>query len=225
MSNVFTSFLGAVSGTTSANMKDYQHADRLYVRDTYARAPKVGFLYFVDLEINPKVLATIKDNSRWSNIYYKNIGMLVKRIDLPRFSVETETINQYNRKTVVQKAIKYNNVTIDLHDDNSDITGNLWRYYYQYYYADFAKTTNIYGLGQKGTMSGFQDTKYGLLDYNYGLNNAQTESFFKSINIYVMHQQRFTQYTLVNPMITEWSHDTLEQSENAKILGNKMMLA
>jgi hypothetical protein len=33
-------------------MKDYQHADRLYVRDTYSRAPKVGFLYFINFNLN-----------------------------------------------------------------------------------------------------------------------------------------------------------------------------
>ena len=50
MSNPFTNFLGGVGAGifgNSAQMKDYNHASRLYVADTYARAPKLGFLYFV----------------------------------------------------------------------------------------------------------------------------------------------------------------------------------
>lgn len=222
MSNAFTSFLGGVvSGVfgSGAIMKDYQHADRLYVRDTYARAPKFGFLYFVNFNIN---LNAIQANTQWSNILYKNVGMLVKRIDQPKFQLETETVNQYNRKTVVQKAIKYQPVSIEFHDDNNNITRDLWTSYFQYYFADSG-----YGntLSNNTLLPPFEDTKYKDLFYKYGLDNGQREPFFKSIDIYVLHQQKFTQYTLVNPLVTEWSHDTLDQSENGKILTNKMSVA
>jgi hypothetical protein len=42
MSNAFTNFLGGIgSGLLDSGpvMKDYQHADRLYVWESYARAP------------------------------------------------------------------------------------------------------------------------------------------------------------------------------------------
>jgi hypothetical protein len=222
MANAFTNFLGGVvSGVfgTSAIMKDYQHADRLYVRDTYSRAPKVGFLYFVNFNVN---LNAIRDTTRRYDIFYKDVGMLVKRIDQPKFQLETETINQYNRKTVIQKAIKYQPISIDFHDDNSDITRDLWKAYFQYYFAD-----SNYGntLSNNTLVPPFEDTKYKDSFYKYGLDNGQKEPFFKSINIYVLHQQKFTQYTLVNPLVTEWSHDTLEQSENSKTLTNKMSVA
>ena len=57
MSNAFNNFLSGVTEGVfgnGANLKDYQHADRLYVRNTYARAPKVGFLYFVNFNIKKK---------------------------------------------------------------------------------------------------------------------------------------------------------------------------
>jgi hypothetical protein len=222
MANAFTNFLGGVvSGVfgTSAIMKDYQHADRLYVRDTYARAPKVGFLYFINFNVNEAVkLSLLQKNT----FIYQDVGMLVKRIDQPKFQLETETINQYNRKTVVQKAIKYQPISIDFHDDNSDITRNLWKAYFQYYFADSG-----YGntLSNNTLIPSFEDTKYKESFYKYGLDNGQKEPFFRSIDIYVLHQQKFTQYTLVNPLVTEWSHDTLEQSENSKTLTNKMSVA
>lgn len=217
MSNAFNNFLGGVVGGifgSQAAMKDYQHADRLYVRENYARAPKVGFLYFVDFKINRNAVVYQGADGKWANNYYKNVGMLVKRADMPKFTVETETLNQYNRKTVVQKAIKYMPVTMDLHDDNSEITRDMWRNYYQYYFADSTNTKNKFG-----------DTKYGTIGYDYGLSNIQKEPFFTSIDIYVMHQHKFSKYTLVNPMVTEWSHDTLDQADGVKILGNKMSIA
>lgn len=213
MSNAFTNFLsGVVSGVfdNSADLKDYQHASRMYVDNTYARAPKVGFLYFVSFDINS---AAVNDRA-WANTGMKSAGLLVKRVDLPKFSIETDIANQYNRKTVVQTKIKYNPVSIDFHDDNSDITNNLWKNYYKYYFADSNNT------------KAFGDTKYSTTNYAYGLNNNQNKGpFFKQINFYIMHQGKFTEISLVNPLVTEWAHDNLDQNEPNKILGNKMNIA
>ena len=32
-------------------MKDFQHASKLYVDSGYAKAPKVGFIYFIEFDI------------------------------------------------------------------------------------------------------------------------------------------------------------------------------
>jgi hypothetical protein len=256
MSNAFTNFLGGAVDSflggpgTQPMMKDFQHADRLYVRDTYARAPKHGFLYFVSFNINPAIRTQFQ---AWGkNI--PTVGLLVKRMDLPKFSPHTETLNQYNRKTVVQTNIKYNPISVDFHDDNSDITTGLWQSYYNYYYGDgtggvstspnttaggtgfLTQITGYLGGFFKGvggpdatvqTPASFRDTKYrsGKLNFNYGLNNNQNKQFFDSVDIYVLHQHKFTQYTLLNPIITEWAHDSLDQSEGNKILASKMTLA
>lgn len=225
MSNAFTNFLSGVVGGAfgdSANLKDYQHADRLYVRETYARAPKVGFLYFISFNINP---AAVRDPV-WLGKGRKFVGLLVKKLDLPKFSLETEVVNQYNRKTVIQKSIKYNPVNIEFHDDNGDITTNLWKNYYKYYYADSVYGDIGGGKLRKGTVpASFIDTKYGTIDYAYGLNNFQIAPFFESIDIYVLHQKNFTQYTLINPLVTEWNHDSLNQDEGGKVLSSKMNVA
>lgn len=252
MSNAFTNFLGGAAGAFlgdgQPNLKDFQHADRLYVRDTYARAPKHGFLYFVSFNINPQIRAL---DPQWAKNGPSTVGLLVKKIDLPKFQVHTETLNQYNRKTVVQTNIKYSPISVDFHDDNSDLTTGLWTTYYKYYYGDGNNktTTSKTATGQtEGGISGFlggllkgkngpnttvdvpgsfKDTKYrsGDINYNYGLNNGQSVPFFTTVDIYVLHQHRFTQYTLVNPMITEWSHDSLDQDAGNKVLANKMQLA
>jgi hypothetical protein len=221
MSNAFTNFLSGVGGGLfgdSAQLRDYQHADRLYVRDTYARAPKVGFLYFVSFNINKDAITDTAWNNSNRNI--NNVGLLVKKIDLPKYTIATETVNQYNRKTVVQTKLTYGNISLDFHDDNSDITTNLWKNYYKYYYSD-----GIYGAGNRINPAAFGDTKYGFFDYRYGLRSNQTKPFFENVDIYVMHQQKFTKMTLVNPMVTAWDHDSLSQDEGNKPLTNKMSLA
>jgi hypothetical protein len=216
MSNAFTNFLsGIASGIfdSGADLKDFQHADRLYVKDTYARSPKVGFLYYIIFEVNQSATK----NDQWLQRGKPNIGLLVKRIDLPKFSITVEELNQYNRKTLVQTKIKYQPVSIDFHDDNSNITTNLWKSYYQYYYKD-----SNYGKTQRENIEAYGDTKYGLKYYNYGLANYQKDPFFKKIDIFVLHQGNYSQYTLINPLVNEWTHDSLDQAEGGKILSNRM---
>jgi hypothetical protein len=220
--SAFTNFLSGVTGGvfgTSAQLRDKQHANRMYIGNSYARAPKVGFLYFVQFNLNRAALV----DPTWttSQKFIDIVGLLVKRMDLPRFNIATETVNQYNRKTVVQTRLNYGNISIEFHDDNSDITTNLWKNYYKFYYMD-----GQYG-GTKEHPIEFTDTKYGVNDYRYGLRttNDTIDSFFKSIDVYVLHQQNFTQMTLVNPKIVAWEHDNVNQEEGARVMFSKMTLA
>ena len=188
--------------------KDYQHANRVYVKDTFARAPKFGFLYFVRFHINRSAVL----DKEWAQKNMNMVGVLSKKVDLPKFTISTETLNQYNRKTVVQTGIKYNPVNIDLHDDNTDVTNLLWINYYKKYYIDSSQGRTAFG-----------DTKYGTTDYNYGMYDGGGQDFFDSIDIYVLHQHYFTKYTLINPKIKDWKHDSVDQSAT-KVLQNSMSI-
>ena len=211
MSSAFTNFLS--NNGNGVNFKSYAHATGLYVDGNFARAPKLGFLYFIAFNITPGVVI----DQQWLNsdgIY--DAGMLVKKIDMPKFKITTETINQYNRKANIQTKLNYDPVSIEFHDDNSEITNGLWKNYYKYYYTDsnYGDTT--------GGINAFNDNKYDLRGKSYGLNNFQDKPFFDSIDIYVLHQGRFTQMRLINPMISSWEHDTVDQSIGNKVLQNKM---
>lgn len=251
--DAFSNFLSSVGsglqGDTDAQMKDYSHASHLYVDGRYARLPKFSHLYFVTFNFNDGVIR----DAVWAKSGAKDVGLLVKQISLPKFKIATEVMNQYNRKTVVQSKLSYDPVTMEFHDDNSEITNGLWKNYYKYYYADSTyggaddytareapKQSSIgaqlfgglnFGNKIRGQKTGkigntampqaYTDTKYGEKQYPYGLDSLQDKSFFKSIDIFVLHQQKFTQITLVNPKITEWAHDDVSQGDT-KPMRNKM---
>ena len=217
MSNAFTNYLSGTGYTKGyPNLKDYQHASRLYVDKNYAYSPKVGFLYYVVFNINPDAII----DQQWRNTGAMDIGLLVKKVDLPKFTITNETLNQYNRKTVVPTKLTYTPVSVDFHDDNFDIINKLWINYYKHYFAD-----SNYGTTGEVPIE-FRNTKYGETDYQYGIyNNNVNVPFLTSIEIYSLHQQTFTQVTLINPKITEWAHDSLNQSEGSKIMQNRMSVA
>jgi hypothetical protein len=193
-----------VSGLTNpkGNLGDFQHAARLFGDNDLRLAPKVKFLYHVSFVINTAALPRIDFKFRHQN----EINMLVKSADLPKYKINTHTLNQYNRKKVVQTGIEYTPVTITFHDDNYGVTRQLWENYFTYYYADptVAKTTGAYH--RTATRAG--------TNIPYGFDNNSTIPFFKEIVIYQMAKKKWNSYALVNPMVSTWNHDTMDYSAN-----------
>lgn len=212
--------------TTGIQLKDYAHASRLYADSVFALAPKAGWMYYVVFDIEP---AAITDQ-QWANQQrITEVGMLVKSADLPKFSVQTEVVNQYNRKTVVQKNIVYNSVNLALHDDQSNVVHNLWLNYYRYYFADSTwGGTGPIGTARDNTPGAYQNNKYlppnDLFNpVNYGLNSKLVSApFFRSITIYQLNRKLFTSYKLVNPIIKSWEHDRVDQSAGNRLAESKM---
>ena len=218
MAGVLEQFLGGVFASNS--LQSYAHASRLYLDDFYKYAPKNGWIFYVQFKINtntksPLVNSFIDKNGRV-------IGMLVKSTDLPKFRIGTEVLNQYNRRSYVQNKIEYTPISMAFHDDHNNTTTGLWEAYYRYYFADDAENTYL---------DPSPPEKYGNIKYtaedtksiSYGLNNKikDFQPFFRNIELFQLNRHQYTGFNLLNPIITEWSHDNLNQSES-KLLENKM---
>ena len=222
MPDPYSSYLSGRNNSPA--LRDYQHARRLYLDNIYALAPKAGWIYFITFDVNPKVRANFINEDL---TVLTDSGLLGKKVDLPKFKIKTEVVNQYNRKTQVQTALNYDPVSIDLHDDRIGTTTRLWRNYYSYHFAD----SNYKSLGVTNNAA-FQDNRYDVRQYNYGMDNAATVNkdgsfngrFFNKINIFVLtniDKHRFIKYSLINPLVTDWNHDTLDQDTN-KFLASKI---
>jgi hypothetical protein len=224
MANKFQRFLGDMALGLLApkgNMADFQHAARLYTDHTFRLAPKNKFLYYVVFNVNPDALNDVSFEDR----HMLELNYLVKSADLPKYTLKTETLNQYNRKTNVYTGIQYDPVTLTLHDDNNGITNKLWALYYGYYIAD---RKNAVDPDADISPIAFDRNTYSpknKIPFRYGLDNNSDEPFFNSIQLFTLSRQRFFSYLLCNPKITKWDHDTVNQSEGAGILENKMTIA
>jgi hypothetical protein len=195
-----------VSGVTNpkGNLGDFAHASRLFVDSDLRLAPKRKFNYHVVFKINPNSLKSL--NFKYQHV--NEINMLVKTADLPKFTLQTETLNQYNRKKIVQTKIDYQPVNIKFHDDNLGVVGQLWQNYYGYYYGDTA-AANIQGAYKRNATEG-----PAAIRARYGLDNNSSAPFFEYIEIFQMAKRAFYSYKLINPVITSWSHDSLDYSSN-----------
>ena len=230
MANIFNGFLdNLVNGALSpkGDMADYTHAARLYTDDNFRLAPKQKFLYHVTLNLNENVVNKILPG--WVQRHSNEVNMLVKSVTMPKFDIQTETKNKYNRKKNVQTRIDYAPVNIVFHDDNNSIVTQLWTAYYNYHFAD----------GTYGSRDGAGAPNQTARPYDrfntymgsprngdrFGLDNNQYEPFFTSIQISQMARHQYLTLTLVNPIIESWQHDTLENSAGADPVQNSMTVA
>lgn len=112
-------------------LRDYTHASKTFRTNAYGYAPKFKFLFHVYFDINEQY---INGASQWPTD--RNFGLAVKSIQLPKYTVDVATLNQYNRKRLVQTKLKYDPINIVFHDDNANLIRRMWYTYYTYYYKD-----------------------------------------------------------------------------------------
>jgi len=233
-------------GFTNVNsLRDYTHASKTFTSNAFELKPRYKFLFHVSFTLNTDIPAISKVIGSQE---VTNLSYVVKTVDLPKYSITNETMNQYNRKRVVQTKINYDPVTLTFHDDSGDNVRNMWYNYYSYYYKDpsqnyLAPNSTNGSLGQSGNkLSGFgynardiyENQRLGNVNdwgfigesFNDGTSSASGKPpFFRDIRIYGMDQHKFAEYVLINPIITAWSHDTYNYSEAAGTMQNSMTIA
>jgi len=222
MANILNGFLNNVlQGATNpgGNLKDYQHAARLFTDDGMRLAPKTKFLYHVVFELSASAQKVIP---QLDQRHKQEINMLVKSADLPKFSIQTATKNMYNRKKNLQTSIEYDPVNITFHDDNMGLTTTLMEAYYRYYYRDgnYRSEGVSPPYNPRNTYQGKE-----LQNYRYGLDNDHTEPFFNKITIFQMARHEYLGYTLVNPLITGLTHDQMDSADNSTPSQNQISVA
>lgn len=198
-------------------MKDFRHASRLYLDNNYKLMPKQKFLYHVYFDIDDTVAINKFDASeRYA------LNMLVKQCDLPRYNMNYEEKIQYNKKMYANTRIVYEPVVITFHDDHADTVNAFWKKYYEYEIAD---PVNLTDLAQQASKDDYY-TNGESKQMKWGLDTPKQSKkpFLRGIQIFVLHQQRFTSFQLINPVIGSFNHDSLDNADGTGILQNQMQV-
>jgi hypothetical protein len=226
--DIKTSILDQLTGRVY--LRDYTHAAKNFLPGGMANAGKVKFTFHTWFQINP---------SAYQPPTGQNYGLLVKTIKLPTFNMDVQEMNQYNRKRLIQSKIKYQPIEVSFHDDNASQVTAMWDAYYRYNYADawnpivapFTNATaekdynrrNIYDPSISG------DTEYGYRGDARGEGGNRADGgekvpFFNNITVYGMWAGQFIAYTLINPVITSFDHDTYDYADGGGTMQNRMTI-
>lgn len=224
-------------------LRDYRHASKVFRSNSYENSPRLKFLYHVYFTINISEIPPLA--AIYGNNESATIGLLVKSIQLPKYEIDTETLNQYNRKRIIQTKITYQPVDVEFHDDGGDRIRQMWYNYFSYYYKDpsqqYDNVTNINGTNgsSQAIANGFSYNNRDIYAGNRAVNDwgfigesysdgttsvSGKPPFFRDIKIYGFDQSQFAEYVLINPLIRAWDHDTYDYSEGDGIMTNRMSI-
>ena len=179
-----------------------------------------GYVSFVldrELFLNPFFDGTDNDELR------VRMSSLVRTADMPQVEFKTQTMNEYNKKKIVNTGVEYQPVTIRVVDTASNAWLQIIMKYFAYHYMnprnknqdgnrDINSTTNFEGgldfIGsQFGAGGPFDSNRYG---YNVNLN----PNFFERIDYVLYHAQKGVQYSLLNPVMTGFTHTPIDYASN-----------
>lgn len=201
----------------NVTIRDYRHAARIFTDDNFRLSPKYGFLYYVEFDFN-------KDITSISNKSAQEMGMIVKSAQLPKFTIDVKQHNAYNRKNYVQNKITYDPVTLVFHDDQADTVRSFWYDYYSFYYRDPDYADSTYTAPHKYQSRPTFNWGYSprpTIGYN-NANGNQPYQYIQAIRIYSLYQKNFSEYELINPIITKFAHGDHNASEGQSTMEHSM---
>ena len=214
INNFLKSFQDGLPG-----MKDYRHASRLYLDNNYQLMPKQKFLFHVVFNLDESNhMGAFSPEERYE------LNMLVKSCDLPKYDMSIEEKTQYNKKMYTATRIAYDPVNITFHDDHADTVNAFWKKYYEHHIADSVSMNS--DLAIDATRDDIYDGMMKKQTNKFGMDTPRQSKapYLRGIEIFVLHKQRFTSMTLVNPVIGSFAHDTLDQADGAGIMSNTMQI-
>jgi hypothetical protein len=188
-------------------LRDYAHAAQTFRSNGFDRAGKTKYLFQAVFNINKSATQL--------QIPLRELSVLVKKIELPKYTIEAREMNQYNRKQLNYTKIKYNPINITFHDDNGNQIRELWRSYYNYYFSDGRYDPSAYNYNDKYSER---------INNAWGLDAGSTAPFFTSIDIYSMHAGEAMEISLMNPMITSFGHDTHDYANGGDLMEHQMQI-
>ena len=239
--SVLQGFLGA------QGVRDYSHAAWTFWSNAAELMPRYKFLFHVYFNINTGQIPALKQVFGEGDQY--TVGMMVKTIQTPGMEFSTETMNQYNRKRLVQTGLKYKPVQVEMHDDQGDLVRNMLYNYYSYYYKDpsqkYGSTptkngslgrlqtqSNGFGYNARDIYSGTRQVNdWGYIGeaYQDSLNFTGSQAsgkppFFNDIRIYGLSQKKYASWVLINPLITDWTGDTFDYSAGGETMSQTLQI-
>lgn len=180
-------------------LKDSAYASKFFGGQSMLFQPKRKFLFAAGFLAN-------MESGMMRDVQQQEMAFLVKRVETPKFTFDVDTLNQYNKKRVVQKKINYDPISITFHDDVSNTIFKLASNYIRYYYGDsYQIDYNDWNLDTVDYLR-----KQGL----WGLMPKDQKYFFKALWIAWVNSGRVTYMAFPNPLITDIGFDSLDYSDN-----------
>ena len=102
----------------------------------YRNNPRVPFEYYVNINLERNGVAQSYFTKYFVECDFPQIQPLIKSIEMPSMKIDTVSLNQYNRKRLLQNKISFEPIKMVFHDVVDGKTLLFWEMYYNYYFRD-----------------------------------------------------------------------------------------
>ena len=174
-------------------------------------APRQKFQFVVEFK---STVTTLQDQ-------LDKLKLIIRSAELPSFQFDTQVLNQYNRKRVIQTRANFQPVTITFNDTRDNKWQNVFKEYLKYYYKDGRTLGHNYQTSD--TVQEYATTdNFGLKSPKETTSGSFERYFFSQIRIHREYgglgAPTQESVTLFNPVITTCSHDTLDYSDSGPVI-------
>lgn len=187
-------------------MRDFKNAERFQPNFDPVRHKFQGYVNFI---LNRDLFASLYGNPTGENEFRTTISSLVRTAQMPGVQFRTETLNEYNRKKIVNTGLDYDPVSMTVYDT----VGNEWLIllmkYFSYHYMNPRNLNpdndrNVAGAtpragGYEMIQSMFADESFN--SNEAGFNTNVTAHFFERIDYVLYHGNKGVQYSIINPVL------------------------
>lgn len=251
MPDKVSKFVNDIAGGFFGNdyLRDFTHASKVFRSANYQNAPKFKFLFHVYFDLN--VPGPKDENGSTANNF--GILVKTVKLPSYTFSTAELNQYNRKRIVQTKVKYDPVDITFH-DDNRNLITSLWYKYFTYYYAdATKPKVVfqgsrgglspnQLYGGGVSGpptaadynTRTQYAPSITGNDDWGYvgeplqGISNPSGQAiknpFFKNITIFGLTQHNFISYTLINPIITRFGHDTYAYEEGSGIMQNTMSL-
>lgn len=138
------SLLSQLTGAGFMYDKSPRHASHYFnqeSRSLYRNQPRVPFEFYVGINLNDFQLydgtGTRKYiKSFFNSTEYNQIHPLVKSVEMPSAKINTDVLNQYNRRRMSQTKVSFEPIRMVFHDVIDGKVLKFWDMYYRYYFME-----------------------------------------------------------------------------------------
>ena len=189
------------------------HASNYFTKGTkFSLVPFTKFQWTIAFDFTQSKIGTEPASA------YADITYIAQQVDLPNWDLETQTINQYNKRRVVTTHVTLKPVTVTFIDTIDGKFKKLILAYMNY-------TSKNFGLANETSFSGAKAIlDKDLLAVNFNSNYGQkvaddvTDNFIKTLQINQEYGGRITPVQLLNPKIVSVSRDGLDYTQTSGII-------
>lgn len=193
-------------------MRTPSQASRIFGLDTinfngdpvggeFVGVPRPKFLFVVRF-----VRGAGEGDANWRS----GVSFAVKSVERPKIQPQVQTLNQYNKKRIVNTGLTYSDISIDFHDTTDSLVSSVYHEYLSYYYGDFNRETDN-DWKYDTTMPTFYNTGgFGVIVPDDVNTPLEAGYFFEKLECYQFFGGHYVQFDLIHPKITMVDPDAME---------------